>query len=446
MLKVEDILLATGGKIISANSLFFTGVSIDSRTIKNGELFIALKGSKFNGHDFLQDALIKGDGAIVSQSPITFIDGKTIISVRDTLKALQELARFMRFKKDIPIIGITGSNGKTTTKEIVASVLSSNYKVSKNFGNLNNHIGLPLTLTRIQEDHEVAVLEMGASGPNDIKELCNIAMPDYGILTNITPSHLEGFKDMDTLRKTKLEILEYIKVVIVNADDTFLMDGIQSSGFRGKMVRYGIDNQAEIYASNIRLEKNGSVFLLHIGSKSIEICSRISGKFNIYNLLAAASIGYLFNIDNEHIKNALESFTGVPMRFEIREDRGLQIICDVYNANPASMEEAIKELVRLKGGRAVAVLGDMLELGSYESDAHKRLVMWMSGLPIDIFIAVGPLMSSAASEFKKEAFKSQDSVEAGRILKDVLREGDTILIKGSRGMRMEKVLETYYAL
>lgn len=446
MLKVEDILLATGGKIISANSLLFTGVSIDSRTIKNGELFIALKGSKFNGHDFLQDSLIKGDGAIVSQSPITFIDGKTIISVRDTLKALQQLARFMRFKKDIPIIGITGSNGKTTTKEIVASVLSSNYKVLKNFGNLNNHIGLPLTLTRIQEDHEVAVLEMGASGPGDIKELCNIAMPDYGILTNITPSHLEGFKDMDTLRKTKLEILEYIKVVIVNADDTFLMDGIQSSGFRGKMVRYGIDNQAEIYASNIRLEKNGSVFLLHIGSKSIEICSRISGKFNIYNLLAAASIGYLFNIDNENIKNALESFTGVPMRFEIREDRGLRIICDVYNANPASMEEAIKELVRLKGGRAVAVLGDMLELGSYERDAHKRLVMWMSGLPIDIFIAVGPLMSSAASEFKQGAFKSQDSVEAGRILKDVLREGDTILIKGSRGMRMEKVLETYYAV
>jgi UDP-N-acetylmuramoyl-tripeptide--D-alanyl-D-alanine ligase len=192
-LKVEDILAATGGKILSGNSIVFAGVSIDSRTIQDGELFIALRGSKFNGHDFLHEALRKGNGAIVNHSPAAAIEGKTLISVEDTLKALQELARYMRLKKDIPVIGITGSNGKTTTKELVASILSSKYRVLKNSGNLNNHIGLPLTLTRIREEDEIAVLEMGASGLGEIKKLCEIAMPNYGLLTNISPSHLEGF-------------------------------------------------------------------------------------------------------------------------------------------------------------------------------------------------------------------------------------------------------------
>jgi UDP-N-acetylmuramoyl-tripeptide--D-alanyl-D-alanine ligase len=440
-LKIEDILAATGGEIISLNSLLFTGVSIDSRTIKDGELFIALRGNKFNGHDFLQEALTKGDGAIVSHLPANLIERKTIILVEDTLRALQRLATYMRSRRNIPVIGITGSNGKTTTKELVASVLSSTYKVLKNTGNLNNHIGLPLTLTKIQDDDEVVVLEMGASGPGEIKDLCSIAMPDYGILTNLSPSHLEGFKDMDTLRKTKLEILEDIKVAIVNADDTFLMDGIQSSGFKGKILKYGINNMADVYATDIRLEKNGSTFVLHIGNDSVEVCSKISGKFNIYNLLASAAIGFIFNIKIENIKSALESFKGVPMRFEVKEDKGIQIISDVYNANPASMEEAIKELVRLKKGRAIAVLGDMLELGSYEKEAHKRLVKWISELPVDILIAVGPVMSSVASEFKGEVYKSKDSLEAKKILKDICIEGDTVLIKGSRGMFMERVLE-----
>jgi UDP-N-acetylmuramoyl-tripeptide--D-alanyl-D-alanine ligase len=440
-LKVEDILAATGGKILSGNSVVFAGVSIDSRTIQDGELFIALRGNKFNGHDFLHAALRKGNGAIVNHSPAAAIEGKTIISVEDTLKALQELARYMRLKKDIPVIGITGSNGKTTTKELVASILSSKYKVLKNSGNLNNHIGLPLTLTRIREEDEIAVLEMGASSPGEIKKLCEIAMPNYGLLTNISPSHLEGFKDMGTLRRTKLEILDDISVAIVNADDSFLMDGIQLLGFKGKVVRYGINNEAEIYATDIVLDEKGSVFILHIGGKSIEIRPRISGRFNIYNLLAAASVGYLFHVDIEKIKHALESFIGVPMRFEMKEMKGMRIISDAYNANPGSMEEAIKELVRLKTGRTIAVLGDMLELGSYEKEAHRRLIMWMSDLPVDVLIAVGPLMSSAATEFKRDVHKFQNSLEARKILKDICREGDTVLIKGSRGMSMERILE-----
>jgi len=441
ILTIEDIIAATGGKVIYRNSNAFTGVSIDSRTIKEGELFIALKGRRFDGHNFLPEALKRGSGCLVNVHLGEPVNGKTIIYVNDTLIALQEIARYLRLKKGIPAIAVTGSNGKTTTKELIASILGTGYKVLKNTGNLNNHIGLPLSLTRITDEDEIVVLEMGASGPGEIKELCEIAVPNYGVFTNITQAHLEGFKDLETVRKTKLELLDYIGVAVVNADDPFLMEGIHLSGFKGWLIRYGIKNSAEIRATDIRLRESGSIFNLHTGeNKSIEVHPKISGMFNIYNMLAAASVGYLFNIDLQNIKNAIDSFTGLPMRLEIKELDGIKVISDAYNANPASMEEAIKELVRIGKGRIIAVLGDMLELGSYEEEAHRRLGRLMSGLPIDIFIAVGPRMAFAASEFSGRVYKLQNAMEAGKLLKEISRKGDTVLIKGSRGMNMDKVL------
>ncbi len=441
ILRVEDIIKATGGKIICRDSNTFTGISIDSRTIKEGELFIALRGRRFDGHNFLNEALKRGNGAIVNFQPAGTIKGKTIIYVNDTLKALHEIARYMRLKRDIPVIGITGSNGKTTTKELIASILSTRYTVLKNTGNLNNHIGLPLSLTRINDADEIVVLEMGASAPGEIKELCEISIPNYGVLTNISQAHLEGFKDIETIRRTKLEILDYVNAAIVNADDPFMMEGIRKSGFKGQVIKYGIKNSAEIRATDIRLREKGSIFNLHAGeNKSIEVYPKISGMFNIYNLLAAASVGYLFNIDLLDVKNAVDSFTGVPMRLEFKQLNGINVISDVYNANPASMDEAIKELVRIKRGRIIAVLGDMLELGSYEEEAHRRLGRLMSGLPIDIFIAVGPLMAFAASEFSCSVYKLQSAGEAGKLLRDICKKGDTVLIKGSRGMNMDRVL------
>jgi UDP-N-acetylmuramoyl-tripeptide--D-alanyl-D-alanine ligase len=443
VLKIEDIIAATGGQAICSDARAFSGVSIDSRSIRKGELFIALKGTRFDGHDFLQEALKIGSGAIVTFPSSEQIEGKTIISVEDTLNALHRIARYMRMKRAIPLVGITGSNGKTTTKELVASVLGTTYRVLKNTGNLNNQIGLPLSLAGIDENDEAAVLEMGASFPGDIQELCEVALPDYGVLTNLSPSHLEGFKDMETLRRTKLEILNYIRLAVVNADDSFLMEGVHASGFKGKIVRYGINNDAEIYATDINLHEKGSHFLLHIGKKTyFEVHPKISGRFNIYNILAAVSVGHVFHIELEKIKNVIDSFDSIPMRFEVKNINGIQIISDVYNANPASMEEAIKELIRLRVKRAIAVLGDMLELGSYANESHRGLVRWMSGLPIDIFIAIGPLMSSAASEFSGKVYTFQNSLEAGEIIKTICKKGDTLLIKGSRGMRMERVLET----
>jgi len=446
-LNIEDIIAATGGQVICDNAHAFSRVSIDSRSIQPGELFIALKGARFDGHAFLPEALQIGSGAIVKVPPPEQIEGKTIISVEDTLIALQRIARYMRLKRSIPLVGVTGSNGKTTTKELIASILGSTYRVLKNTGNLNNQIGLPLALARIDEKDEAAVLEMGASASGDIQELCEIALPDYGVLTNVSPSHLEGFKDMETLRRTKLEILKYVRHAVVNADDSFLMEGIQTLGFKGKIVRYGINNDAEIYATDINLREKGSHFLLHIGKKTyFEVHPKISGRFNIYNILAAVSVGHLFHIELEKIKNVIDSFDSIPMRFEVKETGGIRIISDVYNANPASMEEAIKELVRLRKKRAIAILGDMLELGSYADDAHRRLAKWMSALPIDIFIAIGPLMSSASSEFSGKVYTFQNSLESRETIKSICKRGDTLLIKGSRGMCMERVLETSDAL
>jgi UDP-N-acetylmuramoyl-tripeptide--D-alanyl-D-alanine ligase len=442
ILSREDIITATGGEVVCGDTVSFTGLCIDSRKIREGELFIALKGSRFDGHDFLRQALEKGSGAVVGLPEIEPIKDKTIIRVSDTLKALQDIAHFIRVKKDIPVIAVTGSNGKTTTKELTASILGTQYRVLKNAGNLNNHIGLPFTLTEMAEEDQIVVLEMGASAPGEIRELCNIAVPNYGVFTNIGYAHLEGFKDIRTVRKTKLEILEAVRVAVVNADDLFLMEGIQDAGFKGAVVRYGIKNRAEVRATDITLHERGSDFRLHLGEDvSMEVNPKISGMFNIYNLLAAASIGYLFEIDPSRIKRAIDSFTGVPMRLEVKEIDGIRVINDVYNANPASMEEALKELVRVKRGRIIAVLGDMLELGTYEGEAHKRLGRLLSALAIDILIAVGTRMAVAASEFQGKGYPVQNAEEAGRLLREILRRGDTVLIKGSRGMRMEKVLE-----
>ena len=440
LLHIEDILTATGGRIICGDAHSFTGVSIDSRTIRAGELFIPLTGSRFDGHAFLPNALSKGNGALVSRQSEPR-EGKTLIQVDDTLKALQDIAHYIRLQREIPVVAVTGSNGKTTTKELSYEILSTRYKAARNTGNFNNHIGLPLSLTRISGDDEVVVLEMGASAQGEIRRLCDIAVPTCGVVTNIGQAHLEGFGTLETTRRTKLEILEHVKTAIVNADDLFLMEGVQQSGFRGMIVRYGIDNPADISADGIELYEKGSSFTIRTGEgRSIRVAPKISGRFNIYNILAAVSVGTLFAVDVLDIRDAVDSFPGVPMRLEYREMDGITVISDAYNANPASMEEAVKELVRAKHGRSIAVLGDMLELGPYGEEAHRKIGRMMSGLPVDIFIAVGPFMAFAASEFHGTAYIVKTSREAGELLKDIRQKADTVLIKGSRGMQMEKVL------
>jgi UDP-N-acetylmuramoyl-tripeptide--D-alanyl-D-alanine ligase len=436
---VDEIVQATGGKVLCGKQEAFSGLSIDSRNIGNGELFIALRGERFDGHDFVRDALCNGSGALVSVPPAEPGRQKTIIHVNNTLKALHDLARFRRLKRKIPVVSVTGTNGKTTTKELIASILSQKHRVLKTTGNFNNHIGLPLCVANMQGDEEFAVLEMGSNARGDISELCGIVQPDLAVVTNVGQAHLQGFGSIEAVRETDLEVLDHVETVSVNRDDSFLMQGM--TRFTGKTITYGIETASDFFAANIALAQQGSKFTLCTPkSGEIDVSLKISGRFNVLNALAAASIACELGISLEEVKQGLEAFTGVPMRLEIRSFSGALVINDVYNANPASMEEALKELVRLGKGRTIAVLGDMLELGSFSEDAHRSLVKKMNELQIDLLIAVGPEMQKASPAFSGTCHQAASSDEARSLLLGMVNEGDTILIKGSRGIRMEKVL------
>jgi UDP-N-acetylmuramoyl-tripeptide--D-alanyl-D-alanine ligase len=438
-LTLDEILQATGGETLCVDRREFTGLSIDSRTIKEGELFVALKGGNFDGHNFLKDALKKGGGAVVAVPPNKPAEGKTLIRVENTLAALQDVARRVRSRMDVPVVGITGTNGKTTTKELLASILGKSRKVLKTRGNMNNHIGLPLCVVNMHGDETAMVLEMGSNAEGDIRLLCEIAAPGFAVITNVGPAHLEGFGTLETVRKTDLEILDYAKSVSANADDVFLMEGLKK--FSGKLVTYGIENSADVRAKDILLEEKGARFTIRFkDGRRISVRLGVAGRLNIYNALAAASAADALGIGSEQIKSGLESFTGVPMRMEIKELFGALVISDVYNANPASMGEALRELIRLKKQRTIAVLGDMLELGRHSEGAHRELVKLMSDLNVDVFIAVGREMERASSEFKGICYSAEDPEGARSVLLSICRESDTVLVKGSRGMQMEKVL------
>jgi UDP-N-acetylmuramoyl-tripeptide--D-alanyl-D-alanine ligase len=437
---IDDIVRATGGTVLSGHAVIFTGLSIDSRTIREGELFIALKGDHFDGHTFVDKALQTGAGALVQSPPAEAHHDKAVILVKDTLAALQDLARFLRTRTALPVIGITGTNGKTTTKELLSSILGQRQKVLKTTGNLNNHIGLPLCIARMEGDEDIMVLEMGSNRRGDIRQLCEIAFPDYCVMTNVAPAHLEGFGSLEAIRDTDLEILDYANVAAVNSDDDFLIQGIKD--FRGKLITYGLKARTDVFAKDIMLGTRGSAFKLCFSDKrKISVDLQLSGAFNIYNALAAASVAGALDVDLEDIKNGLESFGGVPMRLEIRDMQGAILVYDVYNANPASMEEALKELVRLKRKRTIAVLGDMLELGAYAEAAHRKLVRLASDLKIDLLVAVGPEMNRAADDFQGTLYKVKDAESALPVLESICDKGDAVLLKGSRGMHMERALK-----
>ncbi|MCL4455914.1 MAG: UDP-N-acetylmuramoyl-tripeptide--D-alanyl-D-alanine ligase [Nitrospirae bacterium] len=453
MLSVKDIIAATNGVV--ENSKFeiqnsnFSGVSIDSRTIKKGELFIALKGDRFDGHDFVNDALKTGEGALVisnSKSQISNLKNKPLIFVNDTLKALHDLAGHIRKGFKGNVIGVVGSNGKTTTKELISSILSGRLKVLKTAGNLNNHIGMPLSIVGLEEDTDVMVLEMGTNRPGDIDELCGIALPDIGVVTNIGFEHLQGFGSLHKVRDSELEIMPYIRKVIVNADDAFLIEGVKPK-FDGEIITFGIQSHnSDITAEDIVFSDEGTEFMICAGNERIGVHSKLFGLFNIYNSLAAASAAYALGFNLREIKSGLESFGGVGMRFEVKRHMGAVFLNDVYNANPSSVRESVNELMRFlssgKYKRAVAILGDMLELGGHGVKEHKKIGRMLSELSVDMFIGVGPLMSHAVKEFKGKGIRFDTSEEAGAELAKIIKEGDVILIKGSRGMRMERVMES----
>jgi len=450
MLTVRDILVAVKGKLLSGGmDDIMTGVSTDTRKIKNGELFLAIKGGKFDGHSFILDAVSKGAGGIlVQEGGITNANFKlpdvSFISVNDSIKALGDIGNFHRSRFNIPVIGITGSNGKTTTKEMTSAILSKKFNVLKNFGTENNNIGVPITLMRLNSEHNIAVLEMGTNHLGEIKRLSEIARPTTAIITNIGPSHLEYLEDMDTVLKAKVEMLEYMSEgsrLILNADDEYLKK--IKTGM--KTVWFGFDKEADFYADKINLEPDGITFKLN-GKWDISL--GVLGRHNVYNALSAIACAWDFGISIEDIKDALKEFRAPSMRMNIKKFGDIKIINDTYNANPQSMKQAIESLRDMATeGRKILIAGDMLELGTFSGRFHHLVGKQAAESGIDLIVAVGKLaehISNGAQEAGMSARKIKLcglTKEAREKVPSLIKKGDTILIKGSRAMRMEEIVE-----
>jgi UDP-N-acetylmuramoyl-tripeptide--D-alanyl-D-alanine ligase len=458
ILSIEEVLKATRGKLLQGEgNTFFQGISTDSRTVTEGELFIALKGSRFDGHHYVLEALEKkAGGVVIEEDKVGDIRwngyrAKAVIAVKDTLFALGNIALDWRRKYRTPLVALTGSNGKTTTKEMIAACLETTFPILKTKGNLNNLIGLPLTLLTLTEKERVVVLEMGMNVPGEIRRLTEIAEPDVGLITNIQKVHLEGMESLERLKEEKGELFRKMRrdgTILVNQDDPRVVD--LASDYPGQKITFGIEHPAEVMAKEIRLGgAEGTFFTLILEGEAMEIHLRLLGRHFIPNALSAIAVACLFGVEVKQVKEALENFKSIPMRMEIIPLKGGKtLINDAYNANPHSMGLALETLVEVKEeGRAIAVLGDMLELGNFTKEAHEQLGEKVSELSIDFLLALGeeaPIVVESAIRhgFPLERVRVVEShSEAISILKQMIQNGDWILVKGSRRMAMEKIVE-----
>jgi UDP-N-acetylmuramoyl-tripeptide--D-alanyl-D-alanine ligase len=439
-------------------SMEIKGVSIDSRTIKEGELFVAIRGDRFDGHDFVPDAIRKGAwGALVERSLLEqrYADLsvlRNVVPVEDTLVSLQEMSLLHRKKFSIPVVAITGSNGKTTTKEMLASILQRSGDVLRTEGNLNNHIGVPLMLCRLKERHRAAIIEMGMSGLGEIAALTRLAVPAVGLITNIGPAHLQFLGDTDTIAQAKGELLEGLHsggTAVLNANDRYF--GTLRSKFSGRIISFGLSSDADVRSDNIRQGPDHTSFALQAGGRSLDIRIHTVGRHNVSNALAAAAAAIALDLPLETVQHGLEEFRTVALRSELREVKGVSIIADCYNANPGSMQAALEMLSSLRRGRGqlIAVLGDMLELGASGPEAHREVGRTAAKLGVDALITVGELGVQMAEGARKAGMARDRVVEASTTsraaarLRELAKPGDTVLVKGSRGMRLEAVLEEF---
>lgn len=456
-LSTEEILRATGGTLLQGEvNACFRGISIDSRTVAEGELFIALKGARFDGHSFAREALEKKaagvmiEGGRKDEVHWNGYRSKAVILVEDTLRALGDLARARRRKFGTPLVALTGSNGKTTTKEMIAACLEILFPVLKTKGNFNNLVGLPLTLLRLSERERVVVLEMGMNAPGEIQRLTEIAEPDVGLITNIEGVHLEGLGSVERVKEEKGALFRTMKkdgAILVNQDDPRVVDLARE--FSGQKITYGILNRADFRGDEIRLERAGRTsFRLSFGGEETRFDLPLLGRHFVYNALAAVATATLFGVEIKAAKEALEGFKPFPMRMEVCPLSGGKIVLnDAYNANPKSMELALATLAEMKGeGRAIAVLGDMYELGAYSEEAHQDLGRTVARFAIDGLVAMGREATRVVDSAVRHglqpdrAWVVESHREAISILRQILEKGDWVLVKGSRGMEMEKIV------
>jgi UDP-N-acetylmuramoyl-tripeptide--D-alanyl-D-alanine ligase len=444
---MKEVLAATGGKLaFEGASSGFSAISTDSRRIKAGELFIPIAGKRFDGHKFIAAALNKGAGGALTSKNIK-IDpaGKAIIKVKDTLAAFHDITLAHRNKFRLPIIGITGSSGKTTTKDMLASILSKAGKTLKTEENFNNEIGVPQTLLKLKKSIRFAVIEMAMQGLGEIEELARMSRPNIAVITNIGIAHFSRLKSEDNIARAKSELLKFQKkkdIAVLPADDKYF--NLLKKRSRSRIISFGIDGEADVKARGIEYGSDFSSFILETDKFSVSIDLPLPGKHNIYDALAAAAAAYALDIKPGLIKKGLESFKLSGKRLNIIAAKHFRIIDDTYNANPDSMAASLNILENYPG-RRIAVLGDMLELGAIARKSHENIGELAANLNIDVLITVGKLGEFIASSAKKHGMavvhSKRTTGEALKLLKKISRPDDTILVKGSRGMHMEKIVE-----
>jgi UDP-N-acetylmuramoyl-tripeptide--D-alanyl-D-alanine ligase len=456
MFTINEIADATGGRIIGCGEGEVSGISTDSRSVIAGELFVPLRGASFDGHDYL--ATVAGQGintVLANESWLTHHsppDSLTCIAVGDTLRALGDLAAVYRRRYDIPLVGITGSNGKTTCKEMLATILEQIGPGLKTAGNLNNLIGLPQMLFRLRPAHSWAVLEMGMSEPGEIHRLAEIAAPQIGVVLNAFPAHLESMGSVENVARAKGELLLQLPAdgcAVVNADDPLIVSQPSPEGVR--RLTFGLTDAVTRATAIESRGVHGQSFILHIGDETVDVTLAAFGRHNIYNALAAAAAAHALGIPARIIGNGLELFRPYDKRFNLEKTGGIMLVDDSYNANPASMDAALATLAELKGeSTAYVALGDMLELGGNEAELH-RMVGVQAAQVADRLYLHGPLAAHIA-EGAISAGMPAESVIRGlshdEIAADILiraAAGDFVLLKGSRGMRMERIAETIRA-
>ena len=428
-------------------------VAIDSRKVSTGDVFVAIRGERLDGHQFLPEAIQRGALAVlVDQNWIKankheYLKANLFI-VSDTLMALQELANNYRRKFTIPIIGLTGSVGKTTTKEMMAAILSQKYGVHKNEGNLNNHYGVPLTLFQLSEKHEIAIVEMGANHFGEIQRLAEIAEPTHAIITAVGRAHLEFFGSVEGVARAKLELFEVIKehgVAFVNVDDPMI---VQKMPDVNRKITYGFENEADIKGEILGCDSHGFVTFGLMGQ---QIQLKTAGLHQAKNALAAAVVGVEFGIQPSLIKEALEAYQPYSKRMEVLDIDGIRVINDCYNSNPDSAAAALQVLHDMRArGRKIAVLADMLELGQASEFEHRKIGELASQLGLDGLFGFGSMtrftVETAKPTLKDRARHFEEKDKLISFLNDFLKKGDVVLIKGSRGMAMEEItvaIESY---
>jgi len=452
MFSCAQILKATRAKLVNGSGdIWVKDISIDSRTIKKGSAFIAIKGNNFDGHDFIGKAIKKGASCIIKaeKNKQKVTERVACIEVKDTLKALGDVANFWRKRFDVPVIAVTGSNGKTTAKDMIAWVLSHKFKVLKNEGTKNNQIGLPLTLLKLDGTYDIVVLELGTNHPGEIAYLSRIAGSNVGVITNIGAAHLGYFGNLAGVFKEKSALIRNLDkpaIAILNADDHFLRNEVTRKTKIPFVLGFGIKNQSDFFATDIKERHQALVFSINLKQK---IKLQTLGYHNIYNALIAAAIARVFGLRYREIALRLAGFDFPESRLKLVKSKNIRFIDDTYNANPDSLQEALNTLEKFQvRGRKIFIMGDMLELGSGARAFHIR-----AGKDIvkvcDVFISVGRLSKFTAQTARRCGFKSKNiftcrrSEEAAKILRKKLfpQSNDIVLVKGSRAMRMEEVFK-----